>query len=110
MSELIPELNPEQWREAHTYGSAPNYTVGVTKAMELMTKGITNARLQIGGNITHLTQHLEKLNTNLENFNKSSGGLTEKALKLTWWIMGATVISAIATLILAVDVIVHWFK
>ncbi len=105
----FPELEKSEWDAAHE-GAAPHGMKGLTRAMQLMTTGIANTRSQIGTQVGYLTHRIEDLNKRLDDFNKSSEKLTEKALGLTKWIMIATVISSVATAVLAIDVIIRWFK
>ena len=104
----FPELEKSEWDLAHD-SATPNGMKGLTRAMQLMTTGIANTRSQIGTQVGYLTKRIEELNSRLDQFNKSSESLTEKALSLTKWIMIATAVSAGATAILAIDIILRWF-
>lgn len=105
----FPELNTSEWDAAHE--NAASYgTKGLTKAMHLMTVGIANARSQIGSHLSYLKKEINTLNSRLDEFNKSSESLTKKAIGLTRWIMIAAVVSATATVILAIDIVIRWLK
>ncbi|MDE1970243.1 MAG: hypothetical protein KGI50_01570 [Patescibacteria group bacterium] len=104
----FPELDNEAWDRAHESAAAHGLQ-GLTRALHLTVNSIANARSQIGGGISHLKGQIEVLNSKLDEFNKSSEQLTQKALSLTKWIMWATIVSAIATLILAFDIVFRWF-
>ncbi len=103
----FPELDSEQWKQIHDSASSHGLQ-GLTKALHLTTVGISNTRSQVGTQIGYLNGEIRTLNTRLDEFNKSSEKLSSKAISLTKWIMIATVISSIATLVLAIDVILKW--
>jgi len=107
MSNEFPELDDAAWQRAHE-GASAHGLQGLTRALHLTVIAIANTRSQIGGQISYLKQQIEILNSRLDEFNKSSALLTTKAINLTKWIMIATVISSIATAILAIDVIIRW--
>ena len=107
-SNPFPELEKSEWDTAHE-SATPSGMKGLTRAMQLMTTGIANTRSQIGTQVGYLNKRIGDLNSRLDQFNKSSELLTEKALGLTKWIMIATVISAGATAILAIDILIRWF-
>ena len=107
MENPFPELDNEAWKTAIDSATQMGQQ-GLVRALRMTTMGISNARSQIGTNISHLKNEIVTLNKRLDDFNKSSDLLTKKALNLTKWIMIATVVSSIATLILAIDVIVRW--
>lgn len=109
MNETFPELNKKQWSEAHE-SSSPHGMKGLSKAMELMTVSIANARSSIGTQVGYLNNKISDLNKRLDDFNSSSEKLSRKALLLTWWIMAATVVSAAATAVMAIDIIIKWSK
>ena len=107
MNNEFPELNNEEWQTAIDSSTAQGLQ-GLVRALRLTTVGISNTRSQIGTNVGRLKDQIESLNSNIKEFNESSGKLTEKAIDLTKWIMIATIVSSVATLILAVDVILKW--
>lgn len=92
------------WTQAHE--SAGNFGhQGMTKALELTANEITTAGARVGGQIVHLSGAVETLNKNLEKFNASSSDLASKAYNLSWWVMLATIVSAIGTVITALVMI-----
>ena len=108
MSDEFPELDNAAWNTAHDSAAAHGFQ-GLTKALHLTVVAISNTRSQIGTQVSYLKHQIEILNSRLDDFNKSSELLTQKALNLTKWIMIAAIVSSLATAILAVGVIINWF-
>jgi hypothetical protein len=107
MSDEFPELDNEAWDRAHQ-GASAHGLQGLTRALHLTVVAISNTRSQIGGQVGYLKSEIKTLNARLEEFNKSSELLTRKAINLTKWIMIATIVSSLATAVLAIDVIIKW--
>jgi hypothetical protein len=106
-NEIFPELDSEQWKTAHESAS-PHGLQGLTRALHLTTTAIANTRSEIGTHVFNLKNEIKTLNSKLEEFNNSSANLTQKAIRLTKWIMVATIVSALAMAILAIDIVVKW--
>lgn len=84
--------------------------LGLVKSLKLTSESVDEMRDFVGGMVSNLFIEVNKLNTQLSDFNKSSSELAQKASNLTWWIMWATIISSFSTAIIAVDTMLKWFN
>lgn len=100
--------NNPNWNNAHESAYSTGQQ-GITKALELTTNGIADVGARVSGQIIHLSSAVETLNKNINKFNESSSDLANKAYKLSFWVMWATIVSATATFITAVIIAVNFF-